>query len=132
MQVISNLVVDEDRRRVVLRITSNDQAPNLKVQVTSDTEILSASVFGERLPGAPLKWQLAFTGFPPSGAELELELPLHVPLRVRIVEQHLGLPVFAEVQPRPGHLLPEPNTLNHGASVGSEQMLISRSFSLLP
>jgi hypothetical protein len=61
-----------------------------------------------------------------------LELPPDAPLALKVVEQHFRLPDLPAVRPRPEHLICEPNTLHHNRSLGSDQMLVTRSFRFAP
>jgi hypothetical protein len=124
--------IQDGRRHLSLQLASPDHAPTLKVQVTSDTEILRATVFGEPVSESRRAWEFTFTIFPRDGAVLELELPPDVPLKLKLVEQYFGLPVFPKIRPRPEYLLCEPNTLKHNRSIGSDQILVTRSFTLKP
>jgi len=129
---VSADAIQNGRRRLSLRITSPEHAPTLKVQVVSDTEVFAASVFGERVSGARRGWEFTFKVFPHDGAELVLELPPDAPLTLKAVEQHFGLPDLPGVRRRPEHLICEPNTLNHTRSIGSDQILVTRTFRFPP
>jgi hypothetical protein len=120
--------IQNGKRRLSLQIISPHHAPTVKVKVISDTEILAASVFDQRVPGARRGWEFAFKVFPHDGAELVLELPPDVPLTLKVVEEHFGLPDLPAVRPRPEYLICEPNTLHHNRSIGSDQMLVIRTF----
>lgn len=120
------------KRRLSLQITSPDHAPTLKLQVISETEVIAASVFDQRVLGARRGWEFTFKVFPPDGAELVLELPPEAPLTLKVVEQHFGLPNLPALRPRPEHLICEPNTLHHNRSLGSDQMLVIRTFKFPP
>lgn len=124
--------IQNGRRRLSLRLTSPDHAPSLKVKVVSDTEILAASVFDQPVSRARRGWEINFNVFPRDGAELVLELPPDVPLTLTVVEQHFGLPDLLGVHPRPEYLICEPNTLHHNRSIGSDQMLVIRTFRFPP
>jgi len=120
------------RRRLSLHISSSDHAPSLKLTVTSDTEILATSVFDRPLSRGRRGWELSFKVFPQDGAELVLELAPDAPLTLRVVEQHFGLPDLPGVPPRPEYLICEPNTMHHQHSIGSDQMLVIRTFRFPP
>jgi len=124
--------IQDGRRRLSLQITSPDHAPTLKVKVISDAEILAASVFEQPIPGARRGWEVTFKAFPHDGAEVVLELPPDVPLTLKVVEQHFGLPDLPDMRPRPEYLICEPNTLHHNRSIGSDQMRVIRTFRFPP
>jgi hypothetical protein len=124
--------IQNGRRRLSLQITSPDHAPTIKVKVISDTEIFAASVFDQPVSGLRRGWEITFKVFPRDGAELVLELPPEGPLTLKVVEQHFGLPDLPAVRPRPEHLICEPNTLHHTRSIGSDQMLVIRTFRFPP
>lgn len=124
--------LQDGRRRLSLQITSPHHAPTLKLKVVSDTEILAAWVFDQAVSGARHGWEFTFKVFPQDGAELVLELPPDMPLTLKVVEQHFGLPGLPAVRPRPEHLICEPNTLHHTRSIGSDQILVTRTFRFSP
>lgn len=124
--------IQNGRRRIALRINSPDHAPALKVSVISDTEILAAAVFDQPVSSSRRGWEISFNIFPQDGAELVLELPPAAPLTLKVVEQHFRLPDLPGVRPRPEHLICEPNTLHHNRSIGSDQMVVSRTFKFPP
>lgn len=124
--------IQNGRRRLSLRITSPDHAPTVQVKVISETEILAASVFDQSVSGSRRGWEFTFEVFPHEGAELVLQLPPDAPLILKLVEEHFGLPDLPGVRPRPEHLICEPNTLHHNRSIGSDQMLVIRTFKFPP
>ena len=129
---VSEDSIRNGRRRLALRLTSPDHAPVVKVVVVSDTEIFAASVFGQPVARARSGWDFSFNVFPSDGAELVLELPPQSPLILRVVEQHLHQPELPGVRPRPEYLICEPNTMHHNLSLGSDQMIVIRTFKFPP
>lgn len=129
---VSTDSIQNGRRRLSLRITSPDHAPTVKVKVISDTEVLVASVFDQPVSGSRRGWEFTFEVFPHDGAELVFKLPPDAPLTLKVVEEHFGLPDLPGVRPRPEHLICEPNTLHHNRSIGSDQMLVIRTFKFPP
>jgi hypothetical protein len=82
-------------RTLRLRLTSPRQAGMVCVYVDSNSEILDASVNGVPVSddtGANGPWGIQINGFPQQGAELQLKLKASDPLKLRLVDQSIGLP----------------------------------------
>jgi hypothetical protein len=65
---------------------------------------------------------------PKEGVELTLKVDSSTPLKVGMIEEHLALPASLPIPPRPKYIIPEPNTVHHSRSLGSERMLVKKSF----
>jgi hypothetical protein len=116
-------------RTLSLRITSPRRAPVIAIYTAPDTEVIDATVDGNRAfretvdpsqPGPPMKnWGLQFYALPVEGIEVTLKLHDGKPFKMLLVDRSYGLP---ENKPRPENMIPAP----YGVS---DVTLVSKSFS---
>ena len=118
--------VRDNRREIVFRIVCPDKPSSLYFRVTG-VEVHSARVFGEEVRGGE-DWGIHFRLMPKEGVELTLKVDSSTPLKVGMIEEHLALPASLPIPPRPKYIIPEPNTMHHSRSLGSERMLVKKSF----
>jgi hypothetical protein len=123
--VLQNAVRD-NRREIVFRVVCPDKPSSLYFRVTG-VKVHSARVFGEEVRGGE-DWGIHFRLMPKEGVELTLKVDSSTPLKVGMIEEHLALPASLPIPPRPKYIIPEPNTVHHSRSLGSERMLVKKSF----
>ena len=116
-------------RTLSFRISSPRRAPVIAIYTAPDTEVIDASVDGNRAfresadasrPGAPMKnWGLQFYALPAEGIEVTLKLQDGKPFKMLVVDRSYGLP---ETKPRPEYMIPTSFSI-------SDVTLVSKSFS---
>ena len=116
-------------RTLSFRVTSPRRAPVVAIYTAPDTEVLDASVDGNRAfgesadpsrPGPPMKnWGLQFYALPAEGIEVMLKLHDGKPFKMLVVDRSYGLP---DAKPRPEYMIPTPSAI-------SDVTLVSKSFS---
>ncbi|HEX8335231.1 MAG TPA: M20/M25/M40 family metallo-hydrolase [Pyrinomonadaceae bacterium] len=108
-------------RRLALRLTSTRSPREFEARFGPNVQVLSAVVNGKRLDyrddvpqrdggGKPAAWALTYSGLPPEGIELSLELTPAEPATLVIMSLTDGLPEIAgkTYKPRPDTLIPAP------------------------
>ena len=120
IEVMSDRI--EDGRRILeCRLNSPRDAQRLRLRVVSDIEVYGASILGHDLPGAEQEWNAYFQILPREGADLRIEVAPDAPLRIHAHELSFKLPDFPDFEPRPTHMMPEPNRrLDRSRSLESE------------
>ena len=122
LEVLSDRVEDE-LRILECRLDSPRDAQRLSLRVVSDTEVFGASILDQELPGAAKDWSARFEILPREGATLRLEVEPNMPLRIAIHETSFTLNNLPEYQPRPAHMMPEPNRrLDRSRSMESDYL----------
>ena len=112
-------------RTLSFRVSSPRRAPVIAIYTSPDTEVIDASVDGNRAfrEGAnaqPMKnWGLQFYAVPVEGIEVTLKLHDGKPFKMLVVDRSYGLP---EAKPRPEYMIPAPFAI-------SDVTLVSKSFS---
>jgi hypothetical protein len=121
--------VRDNRREIVFRVVCPDKPSSLDFRVTGP-RVHSARVFGEEVNAGKYfgMWDMWFHLMPNEGAELTLKVGPSTPLKIHTVEEHVTLPKSLAIPPRPGNIIPEPNTVHHSRSLGGERMLVKKSF----
>ncbi len=112
----------EDGRRILdCRLNSPRDSQRVFLRVISDVEVYGASILGHDLSGAARDWSGTFQILPREGAELRLEVSADAPLVLHAREESFKLPQIPDFEPRPPHMVPEPNRrLDRSRSMHSE------------
>jgi len=129
--VLRNEVTD-NKRTLTLHIGTAEAVTQMRLAVTSPTEVLSSTIMGEDTGAAKEGWERSVQLFPREGADLTLVLNASDPLRLNMVEKIYGLPYDElKIPPRPVHLVTEPNTtLDWGRPLRSEHTFVTKTFDL--
>ncbi len=108
--------VQDGLRKLVLRVSSSQQVPALRLQVSTNVPLRRMAVDGEEIGEATLARQrkalgLAITehwGAPPEGIRLEVELPVGTPVQLRAsnIFYDLGLAPGKPASERPPETMP--------------------------
>ena len=127
LKAVSDAVKD-GIRELVLRVSSNPKPASLELDVTSDTEVFSASVFDKPLDGGKGRWGVRFHLFPDKGGDLTLRVSPNAPLEIKVREQFYGMPDVPGIRPRPDYMAPEPNTVHRRYGVRDGHIWVTRTF----
>jgi hypothetical protein len=118
--------VRDNVREITLRVMCPDKSTSLRLRFTGP-KVHSARVFGEEIRGGE-HWGMRLRSMPQDGIDLMLKVEPSAPLEVSTIEERPALPESLGIPPRPRHIIPEPNTVHHSRSLGSERMLVKESF----
>lgn len=101
--------VENGRRLLKLFIDSPRDAQDIRLELESGAPVYRARAFGLDVGGADKRWDLRLDTIPFEGGELEIETDPGQPLRFRVNETSLALPEIPGFQPRPPHMMTQPN-----------------------
>jgi len=118
--------VRDNVREITLRVMCPDKSTSLRLRFTGP-KVHSARVFGEEIRGGE-HWGMRLRLMPQEGIEIMLKVEPSAPLEVSTIEERPALPESLPIPPRPKYIIPEPNTVHHSRSLGSERMLVKKSF----
>jgi hypothetical protein len=128
--VVHNEVAD-GKRNLTLHIGTAEAVTQMRLAVTSPTEVLGSTVLGVDTQAKREKWEKEVQLFPREGVDVTFVLNANDPLRLKMVEKIYGLPESLSIPPRPPHLITEPNTtLDWGRPLRSEHTFITKTFDL--
>jgi hypothetical protein len=101
--------VENGRRLLKLFIDSPRDAQDIRLELESGAPVYRARAFGLDVGGADKRWDLRLDTIPFEGGEIEIETEPDQPLRFRVNETSFALPEIPGFQPRPPHMMTQPN-----------------------
>lgn len=121
----------EDVREMTLQITSPRAAPDLRVEILVDGQIVAASVDGMAIDPAvlpitqPHRLQVVYIALPREGIPLKLAVKSAEPIKVRVTDYSHDVPVIPglAIKPRPADVMPMPSDLLDPTSVSKSFVL---------
>lgn len=117
-----------DIREVVLRVMAPDKPSEMRLWLTSDSELQSAEIFGKPIESGRRGWSMNFRNFPREGVAITLRLRPGTKLSLRMAENLHGLPSVPNMPPRPDYMTAEPNTIRRNKGLRSDNILVGRTF----
>ncbi len=101
--------VENGRRILKLFVDSPRDAQEIHLRLAADVPVYRAKALGFELDGAKKRWDLRLDTIPFEGGEVEIETDPGQPLRFEVNETSYGLPDIPGFQPRPAHMMTQPN-----------------------
>jgi hypothetical protein len=101
--------VEDGRRKIKLFVDSPRDAQEVTLRLESEVPVYRAKAFGLDVEGADKNWDLRLNTVPFEGGEIEIETDPDKPLRFNVRERSYVLPDIPGFQPRPPHMMTEPN-----------------------
>ena len=107
IQVVEDRVAD-GVRYLKLRITSPRRAPILLVTVRAGGQTIAATINGKPSGRLQDQWAFDYSGLPPEGIELGMQVMSTQPIKIRAADQTYGLPEIQGMTftPRPDSMMP--------------------------
>ncbi len=120
-------VVTAEGRIVTIHISMKERPLEVTVRLTSDADVRSAEVFGQKLEGGGKGWSVKFRGFPSEGTDVRFVVARSDRLTLEVGATLLGLPNFAGASVRPDYMAVEPNTIRRPWSFRGDTTFLVRT-----
>lgn len=101
--------IENGHRILKLFIDSPRDAQEIHLRMDPDVPVYRAKALGIEIEGAEKGWDLVLDTIPFEGGDLEIETDPGKPLRFHLRETSYGLPDIPGLQPRPPHMMTQPN-----------------------
>lgn len=118
------------KRRITMRLTSNDAPWDMALRQTSGPEITGATVNDLPVSWGDKEFSINFLLLPPEGWVVTLETTPGEPVAFEVFSISHGLPQVPNITPRPEYMIPESNIMRHGISLRAEHIFVKNSFAL--
>lgn len=121
----------EDTREITLQITSPRAAPDLRIEILVDGQIIAASAGGIAIDTTvlpvthPHRLQVVYIVLPREGVPIKLTVKSVEPIKVRVTDYSHGTPAIPglTIKPRPTDVMPMPSDLLDPTSVSKSFVL---------